>query len=130
MKLALRVKELVDSRGWNLQDFVSQTGLDAETAQRLYQGQSTQIDLSTLGKLCELFGALPNEIVVRVDEPQPSVAEGAPMPRSIDVPVQGIDEVNKARPELKDGPGSDADRIGSGVVGQTETAGETGSPRQ
>ena len=107
MKLALRVKELIDGRGLSIQELASRIDVDEATAERLYQGQSTQIDLTTLGALCEALDVLPHDIVVRVDEPQPSVAGGAPMPRAIDVPTQDTDEISKAQPELKEGSGSD-----------------------
>jgi transcriptional regulator with XRE-family HTH domain len=93
--VALRVRELAEERGLDLQEMASRTGLDPETAERLYNGEPVEIDLTTLGRLSELFGVLPNELVAEVIEPQPSVIDTGEMPRSVDVHTQDLDEVKK-----------------------------------
>ncbi len=110
MKVSLRVKELVDARGLNAQELASQTGVDAETASRIYNGESVEMDLTTLGALAQLLGVLPNELVAEVEEPQQSVIDTGEMPRSIDVPTQGIDEIKKERTDPYD-PATESQRL-------------------
>ena len=88
MKAVLRLKELVDARGLNIRDLASQAGVDLETAQRLYDGQSTELDLTALGHLAQALGVQPPELLQEVEEPQPSVLEGADAPRDEVVPTQ------------------------------------------
>ncbi len=75
MKVALRVKELADARGWDTRELAHRAGMDEQTAADLYHGRSTQIDLSTFGDLCTALGVEPAEILVAVEEKEPSVAE-------------------------------------------------------
>jgi len=95
MKLALNVKDLADARGWNAQEMASQTGLDEKTVSALYNGDDVELDLTALGHLATALGVLPNEIVANVIEPQPSIADGAPMPRAVSVPEQTLDQVKR-----------------------------------
>src|SRR5688500_6531957 len=84
VKVAVRIKELVDERGWNAQQLAQTIGTDEQTARSLYDGQPTELDLAALGHLAEALGVTPPEIVAEVQEKQPSV-EVAPSPRSIAV---------------------------------------------
>ena len=77
-----RIKELVDTRGWDVPALAEQIGVATETARALYDGNPTEIDLATLGRLGQVFGVLPHDVIAAVDEKQPSVAD-APPPRSI-----------------------------------------------
>ena len=116
----MQVKELVDARGWSVQELANQAGLDLESAQRLYEGRSANMDLTTLGHLCEMFNVLPNDIVIRVVEPQPSVIDTGELARDPAVPTQTVDDVNKSRPELKDGPGSDVQGVSDPMLARPD----------
>ncbi len=98
MKVAVRVKELVDGRGWNVEEFARQAGVDAETAQSLYSGQTTEIELGALGRLSQALGVTPPDIVSDVTEKQLSAGQ-APSPRAPEVPEQTMDEIKKSPPE-------------------------------
>jgi DNA-binding Xre family transcriptional regulator len=96
MKATLRVKELVDERGWNVRELARQADLDPETAQSMYEGRSTEMELSALSRLSEVLGVLPDEIVASVEEKQPS-AQDAPAPRSIDTSEEDITHIGEER---------------------------------
>ncbi len=83
MKVTLAVKDLVDARGWDLAGFAQQAGIDPETARHVYAGHSTELDLPAHARISQALGVLPNEILARVEEPQPSAAD-AEAPRTID----------------------------------------------
>ena len=119
LKAALRVRELAQARGWDAQQLASQAGLDVETARRIFNGEAVELDLTQLGHLAQLLGVLPNELVTEVVEPQPSVADGAEPPRSIEVPVQGSDQIKKDPTDIYD-PESPAQRL---VTGSSREAG-------
>lgn len=110
MKVSLRVKELVDASGVGKQELASQTGIDADTLSRIYNGESVEMDLTALGSLAQFLGVLPNELIAEVAEPQQSVIDTGEMPRSIDVPVQGLDEVKKERTDPND-PATESQRL-------------------
>ena len=88
MKAALRLREMVDAQGLDIRDVAQRAGLDLETAQSLYAGQETEIDLTALGHLAQVLGVQPPDLVLDVEEPQHSVLEGAPPPRDEEVPTQ------------------------------------------
>ena len=98
MRLSTRVKELVDQRGWSMQEFANAVGVDQATAERIYSGQSAEMDLATLSSLSQALGVTPPEIVAQVQEAQPSIGD-APSPRDPDVDVQTMDQVKKTPPE-------------------------------
>ena len=92
MKAALRLKELVDARGLDIRDVAQGAGLDPETARSIYDGQAVELDLTTLGHLAQVLGVQPPDLLQEIEEPQPSVLEGAPAPRDPDVGTQlGVD---------------------------------------
>ena len=93
MKAALRLREVVDARGLDIRDVAQQAGVDAETARRLYAGEATELDLTTLGHLAQVLGVQPPDLIEQVEEPQESVLEGAPAPRADEVPTQSGVEV-------------------------------------
>lgn len=95
MKVALRLDQLAAGKGVDAETLAAQTGVTSDVAQSLLAGEPTEIELSTLSRLAELLGVLPNELVAEVEEPQQSVVDGAEPPRSIDVPGQGMDEIKK-----------------------------------
>jgi DNA-binding Xre family transcriptional regulator len=95
VKLALNVKDLADARGLSPQELASQTGVDENLVSALYNGEEVDLDLTTLGHISTALGVLPNEVVADVIEPQQSITDGVPMPRSIDVPVQTMDQIKK-----------------------------------
>lgn len=85
MKVTLNVKALVDARGWDAGDLAAQADLPRATAEHLYAGHSTELDLAAEARVCQALGVLPQDILVSVEEPQPSVAV-APAPRGIATP--------------------------------------------
>ena len=95
MKVALRRDQLAAGNGLDAQTLAAQTGVTSDVAQSLLAGEPTEIELSTLGRLAEILGVLPNELVAEVVEPQQSIVDGVEPPRSIDVPTQGMDEIKK-----------------------------------
>lgn len=95
MKVALRLDQLAAGHGVTAESLAAQAGITSEVAQSLLAGEPTEIELSTLSRLAEMLGVLPNELVAEVEEPQQSVVDGAASPRSIDVPGQGMDEIKK-----------------------------------
>ncbi len=114
MKVALRLNELAAARGLDAQALTSRAGLAPDMAQSLFAGEAAEIDLPTLGRLAELLGVLPNELVAEVQEPQQSVIDGAEPPRSIDVPVQTMDEIKKGPTDPYD-PETPAERLSDQV---------------
>ena len=97
MKVALRLNELMAARGLDAQTLTSQVRLTPDVARSLFAGEPAEIDLPTLDRLSQMLGVLTNELVTEVEQPQPSVLDEAEPPRSIDVPVQGMDEIKKDR---------------------------------
>lgn len=61
----LRIGELVDERGWNIQRFAAEANLAYGTAYGLYKGRVNRIDLTTLDSICEALGIEPGEVFVR-----------------------------------------------------------------
>lgn len=110
MKVALRLDQLTAGNGLDAETLAAQTGVTSEVAQSLLAGESTEIELSTLGRLAEMLGVLPNELVAEVDDPQQSVIDGAESPRSLDVPTQGMDEIKKDPTDQYD-PETPAERL-------------------
>jgi DNA-binding Xre family transcriptional regulator len=110
MKVALRLDEMAAAHGLDAQSLAAQAGVTPDVAQGLLAGEAVEIELSTLGRLSELLGVLPNELVAEVEEPQQSVADGAEPPRSIDVPKQGMDEIKKEPTDQYD-PETPAERL-------------------
>ncbi len=86
MKVVVRIQELVDARGWDLQELARQVNLDSETVRNLYEGHLAELELAELGRLSQVLEVLPNEIVAAVEEKQPSAA-AAPAPRDPHVPT-------------------------------------------
>ncbi len=82
MRVALQIRELVDARGWDVSELARVAEVDQQTAQDLYDGKPTEIDLATESRLSQALGVRPDELLADVEEPQPSASE-APMPRSI-----------------------------------------------
>jgi DNA-binding Xre family transcriptional regulator len=110
MKVALRLDQVAQGRELDAQTLASQAGITPEVATSLLAGEPAEIELSTLSRLSELLGVLPNELVAEVEEPQESVTEGAEPPRSIDVPRQDMDEIKKERTDQYD-PESPSERL-------------------
>lgn len=109
MKVALRVDQVTGS-AVNAQSLAAEAGITSEVAQSLLSGEATEIELSTLGKLAEMLGIMPNELVAEVEEPQHSVIDGAKSPRSIDVPDQSMDQIKKDPTDQYD-PETPAERL-------------------
>ncbi len=98
MKVALRVKELVDARGWDVRELAHRTGVDEQKADDLYHGRTTQIDLSTFGDLCTVLGVEPAEILVAVEEQEPSVIEQTPPSANSEEPARVRDGFTRETP--------------------------------
>lgn len=75
MRVTLAVKELMDARGWDVAELARQAEIDPATAESIYAGRSTEMDLATHSKVSEVLGVLPNEILVSVEEPHSSDSE-------------------------------------------------------
>jgi hypothetical protein len=86
MKITLQVQPLVDARGWTVDEFARQAGLDPATAESVYAGRSTELDLAAHSRISAALGVLPNEILASVEEPQDSAAV-VPEPRTLDTPT-------------------------------------------
>lgn len=86
MKITLHVQPLVDARGWSVDEFARRAGLDPATAESVYAGRSTELDLAAHSRISEALDVLPNEILASVEEPQDSAAV-APEPRTLDTPT-------------------------------------------
>lgn len=69
----LRIGEIVDARGWNIQRFADETHLSYPTAYGLYKGRINRIDLKTLDSICEALGIEPGEVFVREPRTKESV---------------------------------------------------------
>lgn len=82
MKVALQIKELVDSKGWDVAELARAADIDERVAHDLYNGRPTDIDLASESRLSQALGVRPDEILADVEDPQPSASD-APMPRSL-----------------------------------------------
>ncbi len=69
MRVTLNVKALVDAHGWDVTELARQVGLDPATAESIYAGRSTEIDLATHSRVSQVLGVRPDEILVSVEEP-------------------------------------------------------------
>jgi len=92
LKITLRVKELMDERGWGTDELAREASLDEATAQSVYAEESTEMDMATQGRISQALGVLPHEIVGEVEEPQASSTE-VDMPRSDDIPTESRTEL-------------------------------------
>ncbi len=75
MRVCLRVRELLDARGMGVDDLARLTGMDPQTARSVYDGQPTEMDLTTQGHIAQALGVRPDEILGEVQEEQPSVLD-------------------------------------------------------
>ena len=98
MRVTHNIKALVDARGWDVPELARRAGLDPATAESLYAGRSTTIDLAAHSRVSEALDVRPDEILASVEEPH----SGAPA-RTIDRPAyQHPDE----EAELRDQTGN------------------------
>lgn len=75
MRIRLQVRELVDARGWTVEEFARQAELDQATARQVYAGESVELDLAAHSRISEVLDVLPNEILAAVDEPHSDESE-------------------------------------------------------
>lgn len=102
MKIRLNVRELVDARGWSVEEFAERAGLDPATARGVYAGESTEMDLADHSRISQALDVLPNEILAAVDEPHSEESE------------RNIDSSRYQHPELEPQihPAEDNERSG------------------
>jgi len=58
----LRVPELLQERGWTVAEFARRADLVYNTASWLSRGYYDRIGLTTIAKLCEVFGVEPGDL--------------------------------------------------------------------
>ena len=73
MRVTLDIRALVDARGWDAAELARRAGLDPATAESLYAGRSTAIDLAAHGRVSAALGVRPDEILASVEEPHSGV---------------------------------------------------------
>lgn len=61
----LYIGEIVDAKGWNIQQFAAEAKIDYNTAYELYKGLVIRLDLTTLNTICETLDINPSEVIVR-----------------------------------------------------------------
>lgn len=69
MKVTLDVRALAEARGWDVAELARQAELDPATAESIYAGRSTEMDLATEARVSAALGVRPDEILVSVEEP-------------------------------------------------------------
>ncbi len=75
MKVTLDVRALVEARGWDVVELARQAELDPATAESIYAGRSTELDLATEARVSQALGVRPDEILVSVEEPHSPESE-------------------------------------------------------
>ena len=63
LTVRLTVADLMKARGMNIVDLAEKAGVTYATAQKLALG-SSQIQLATIAKLCEVFNVQPGDLFV------------------------------------------------------------------
>ena len=65
-----RVKEVMDRQSITVRDLAKRADIAYNTANALYRGYQTRIDLPILDRVCEVLGVQPGDLFVRqLDEP-------------------------------------------------------------
>lgn len=63
----LNVKNLLDAKGKTQYWLSKQTGISANNVSKIYNGETVNIRLDTINKLCEALGCTPCELFIKDD---------------------------------------------------------------
>lgn len=72
--LKLNIKKRVDEKFSNINQFAKVIGIGYNSAQRLYEGDVSRIEFSTLDLLCQLFNCTPNDIIENTPDEQKDIS--------------------------------------------------------
>lgn len=64
----LNVKDLVDKKFGNINQFAVAIKLAYGSAEKIYRGEVTRIALDTLESICDVLNCTPNDVIKRVDK--------------------------------------------------------------
>lgn len=67
--LKIKVKELVDAKFDNINQFAKAIGIGYQPAENIYNGTVSRIGLDTLDAICTIFDCTPNDILIS-DKPK------------------------------------------------------------
>jgi len=98
MKLTMDVNEVMQQKGMDAAKLAEAANIPPSLADQILQGQSVQLDLPTLSRICTALGVLPHQIVKSVEEKQPSASEGE-WPRSIEEEAAVVGTTATSEPE-------------------------------
>lgn len=62
--LKIKVKELVDAKFDNINQFAKAIGIGYQPAENIYNGTVSRIGLDTLDAICTIFDCTPNDILI------------------------------------------------------------------
>ncbi len=100
MKLIMDINEALQQKGMDTAKLAEAAKIPPPLADQILQGQSVQIDLPTLSRICTALGVLPHQIVKSVEEKQPSASEGK-WPRAIEEEVEVAGATATSEPDLE-----------------------------
>lgn len=63
----LNLKNLLDAKGKTQYWLSKQTGISANNVSKIYNGETVNIRLDTINKLCEALGCTPCELFIKDD---------------------------------------------------------------
>lgn len=63
----LNLKNLLDAKGKTQYWLAKQTGISANNVSKIYNGETVNIRLDTINKLCEALGCTPCELFIKDD---------------------------------------------------------------
>lgn len=64
----LNLKTLLDSTGKTQYWLAKQTGMSANNIAKIYNGETTNIQLNTINKLCNALNCTPGELFIKKDD--------------------------------------------------------------
>lgn len=76
MVIKLRVREVAEAKGLNIQDLANKSQIAYSTVLDFWHDRTRRIDKSTLNRLCEALEVGPGELIVRVEGDEKNVTPG------------------------------------------------------
>jgi putative transcriptional regulator len=67
MRIELRVRDVAEGKGMNIQDLANKSGIAYSTVLDFWHDRIRRVDKDTLNRLCEALEVTPGELIVRVE---------------------------------------------------------------
>ena len=66
--LKIQIKDLVDAKFENINQFAKAIGIGYQPAEKLYNGDVSRIGLDTLEAICDVLDCTPSDILVKEEK--------------------------------------------------------------